>query len=86
MSPERVSGFDALSTAKGKAAARKAGPMGDQADTSRLSQLMSKSARQLGEMTRPRADKIAAYRATLDEPVEASPAVVTTILKRMLNG
>ncbi len=56
----------------------------DQADTSSLGQLMSRSARTLQDALSPRAEVIARHRATLNEPVDLSDEVVNTIVKRML--
>jgi hypothetical protein len=56
----------------------------DQADTSSLGQLMSRSARSLQEALTPRAEVVARYRATLNEPVDLSDEVVKTIVRRML--
>ena len=58
----------------------------DQASTSRLSQMMSQSSRELQKMTAPRPDKVAAFQKSLDEPVQASLQVTNVILDHMING
>ena len=62
------------------------GVRSDRADTSRLSQMMSNSSRELGAMTKPRQDRINAFEDSLDEPIYPSIRVTNVIFDHMING
>ena len=85
MSTERLARLAALKKGNAKQP-QKTSVSRDKADTSELSQLLSNSMRELSNLTRERADKIAAFKATIDDPVTLSDQVVDTIFERMMNG
>ncbi len=86
LSTGRLARLGAIKSAASKQAESKTVSARDQADTSRLSRLMSRGAGELGSLAQPRSDKVAAYRGTIDEPINLSDHVVNTIFNRMING
>ena len=62
------------------------GRTSDEADTSLLSQLMAKSARELRTIREPRQASVEAAEATMDKPIKVTPQVTNTIFKRMISG
>ncbi len=83
--PERLTRLEGVKTHQPVRPARP-GIRGDQANTSHLSQMMSQSVKDLNLLTTPRAEKLQAFKDTLDEPLQASLQVTNIIFDRMLNG
>ena len=83
--PERLTRLEGVKSHQPVRTARP-GVRGDQADTSRLSQMMSQSVKDLNNLTTPRAEKLQAFKDTLDEPLQASLHVTNVIFDRMING
>jgi hypothetical protein len=53
---------------------------------SKLSELMSRSAKMLKQETAPRSEKIKAFQQRVDDPIDLSNNVVDTIMRRMVGG
>ncbi|MFH0879482.1 MAG: hypothetical protein V2A34_07185 [Lentisphaerota bacterium] len=66
--------------------APKAGTRADEADTSLLSQLMSKSVKEMKTLREPRDKVIQAHQDSLDKPIKVTPQITSTIFKRMISG
>jgi hypothetical protein len=83
--PERLIRLESPRTSPAPKTAR-TGFRSDQANTSRLSQMMSQSAKDLRSLTAPRSNKVAAFQDRLDEPVKDSIQVTNVIFDHMING
>ncbi|HBA84114.1 MAG TPA: hypothetical protein DCZ95_08480 [Verrucomicrobia bacterium] len=83
--PERLIRLESARTSPTPKTSR-TGFRSDQANTSRLSQMMSRSVKEIGQLTAPRPDKIAAFKGSLDQPVNASAQVTNVIFDHMING
>jgi hypothetical protein len=55
----------------------------DSVDTSVFSKLMQRGARELQQRLQPRAEKIAQFAGTMDDPIQMSDAVIHSILNSM---